>query len=123
VTLLGGFGVNQYDIFATGTNTDIFGGDGATTFNVLPRNSLGLDIAARLALHGGINPSTLNLSDQNDRNAETINFSISQAGTGFLGLGGSSAFDLSFFDMRGGVNLFTNAISKVNDPSNTVHVQ
>jgi hypothetical protein len=123
VSLFGGFGGNTFDIFATGTNTDIFGGDGANTFNLLPRNSLGLDFVSRLALHGGINPSTLNLNDQNDLNAETFNFEISQAGTGFLGLGSSAAFDLSFFDMRGGVNLFTNAISRVIDPSNTVHVQ
>jgi hypothetical protein len=122
VSLRGGFGGNTYDIFATGANTDIFGGDGANTFNVIPGGSLSAAIGSRLALHGGINPSTLNLSDQNDVLVETFNFEIARPGTGFLGLGSTPGFDLSFFDMRGGVNLFTNGFSTVNDSSNTVHV-
>jgi acrosin len=129
VQLLGGDGSNQFDIISTVVATQVGGGAGVNTFNVLPpgaSGSLGASILGPLTLAGGGNPgSTLNLVDQRDPGSETFNFNVVGPGIGDLTLGSSPAFDLSFNGFDAGVNLFTNGASTVNDLGDTfgtVHV-
>jgi hypothetical protein len=127
VTLLGGSGGNTFNIFETGVATTIDGGSGANAFNVHPSGTtggLGANIVGPLTLHGGGNAGTgLNLNDKDDPNSETFNFAISPAGTGVLGLGSTPSFDLIFDGMTAFVDLATNGVSTVNDPSGTVNFQ
>jgi hypothetical protein len=125
VQLLGGDGGNQFDIFSTVVSTQIDGGAGANTFNVLPTGSLGASIRGPLNLGGGGGANdTLNLNDQNDPNSEVFTFAIDQFGFGDLTLGSNSAFDMSFNGFNT-VNLATNGhstVSDLGDPSGILHV-
>jgi hypothetical protein len=120
VQLLGGDGGNQFDIFSTVVPTQIDGGAGANTFNVLPQGtsaSLGASILGPLNLGGGGGANnTLNVSDQFDPNSEVFNFAIDQFNFGDLTLASNSTFDMSFNGFNS-VNLFTNGHSTVNDPN------
>jgi hypothetical protein len=125
VTLFGSGGQDTYNIFATGTATDIVGGPFGNTFNVLPagtQGSLAANIVGTLTLEGTGPGSTLNLNDQLDPNSEAFNFNISFPGNGSLALGSNPSFNLVFDNMSNGVFLATNGFSTVNDPSQSVFV-
>jgi hypothetical protein len=127
VTLFGSSGQDTYNIFAIRSATDIVGGFGANTFNVLPpgtSGSLSANILGPLTLEGSGVGSVLNLNDQNNPNPETFNFAISTPGTGNLTLASNPSFDLNFDNMGNGVFLATNGVflSVVNDPSGSVIV-
>jgi hypothetical protein len=125
VQLLGGDGGNQFDVFSTVVPTQIDGGAGANTFNLLPTGSLAASILGPLNLGGGGGANdTLNLNDQHDPNSELFNFAIDQFNFGDLTLASNSTFNMSFNGFNT-VNLATNGHSSVfdpNDPNGILHV-
>jgi hypothetical protein len=124
VQLLGSDGGNQFDIFSTAVSTQIDGGAGANTFNLLPRSSLGASFLVPLNLGGGGANDTLNLQDQNDPNSESFHFAIDQFNFGDLTLASNSLFNMTFSGFNT-VNLTTNGHSSVsdsNDPNGILHV-